>query len=88
MRRRRRSTGIGANRMAEHASTRKRCPHKPCRRMVRLTNAGTFYVHKPYTRKFSNEMIPECPASGETIESFHVKHKREGAQRDVRETSD
>lgn len=37
-----------------------------CRRTVRLTNAGTFYAHKPYTRQFSGEMVPYCKASGMT----------------------
>jgi hypothetical protein len=43
--------------------------------MIRLTNAGTFYAHKPYTRSYSSEFISDCPASGHTIESFHVKRK-------------
>lgn len=48
--------------------------------MIRLTNAGTLYVHKPYTRTYSSEFIADCPASGHTVESFHVKRKEEAAQ--------
>lgn len=53
--------------------------------MIRLTNAGTFYVHKPYTRTYSSEFIADCPASGHTVESFHVKQAqdKEAAQHDA-----
>jgi hypothetical protein len=59
-------------------AAKKRCPNKACHRMVRMTNAGTFYAHKPYTRSYSSEFIADCPASGCTPESFHVKQEQEG----------
>lgn len=55
------------------AGKRKRCPEPACRRMIRLTSAGNFYAHKPYTRQYSGEFVPECAMSGRPPQAFHVK---------------
>lgn len=62
---------------------KKRCPNPACHRMIRLTNAGTFCVHKPYTRSYSSEFIADCPASGRTAASFHVKPPQEDVDADT-----
>jgi hypothetical protein len=43
---------------------RSRCPD--CRRKgIRLTQGGTLWRHKPYTRLYSGEMVDWCAGSGE-----------------------
>lgn len=49
---------------APRSKTRVSCGR--CHRRIRLTQAGTFYAHKPYTRGFSGEMVPQCAAGGQT----------------------
>jgi len=43
------------------------CPK--CRRSRRLTQARLLWAHKPYTRKFSAEMVPWCEGSGKSPRS-------------------
>lgn len=49
----------------DSAPPRARCAR--CKRgRIRLTIAGTFYAHKPYTRAFSGEMVAYCSGGGLT----------------------
>lgn len=41
-----------------------RCPHKGCRKKVRLTSKGNLWRHSRYSRGFSGEFDTACPMSG------------------------
>ncbi len=40
------------------------CPHRGCRKKVKLTSRGNLFTHSRYSREHSGEYDTRCPASG------------------------